>query len=157
MDLSTPSKSPESGIPLDLSTPSSKASPKGSPGPLSSVVDKGKEKSLSTSSSGSLGVNLNDWMMRPVIKTPSKAVKRVTPSQTPIASPSIVSSQGTCSFESPSKKHRMSLPSPGKRYLQDHPKASQEGALPESESITELAEMLAFGNVAHEPVKVSTN
>ena len=122
MDLSTPSKSPENGIPLDLSTPSSRASLTDSPGPLSSIVDTGKEKCLSTSSSGPLGVNLNDWMTRPVLKTPSKALKRVTPSQSPLSS---------------AKMAKVALPSPGKRYLEKHPEISRDGESPQPSQLEE--------------------
>ena len=126
MDLSTPSKSPESGGPLDLSTPSKKSTLSSSPGPLSSLVD--RRKSSSASSSGPGSVKLNDWAMRPDLSTPSKALKRTTPSQSPLAS---VVSPMSQSFDSQSKKPRISLPSPGKRYLEKHPEISRDGESPQ--------------------------
>ena len=150
MDLSTPSKSPESGGPLDLSTPSKKSTLSSSPGPLSSDVDRRKSSSASSTIHGD--VNLNDWRIRPVLSTPSKALKRTTPSQSPLAS---VVSPMSQSFDSQSKKPRISLPSPGKRYLQQHPDVSQDGESPQLETVKELAEMVAFGEVTHEPSKVS--
>ena len=114
MDLSTPSKSPESGGPLDLSTPSKKSTLSSSPGPLSSLVD--RRKSSSASSSGPGSVKLNDWAMRPVLSTPSKALKRTTPSQSPLSS---------------AKMAKVALPSPGKRYLEKHPEISRDGESPQ--------------------------
>ena len=142
MDLSTPSKSPKYGEPLDLSTPSKKTTPSQSP----------EENSLSAGSSGPADINLNDWRIRPVLSTPSKALKRTTPSQSPLAS---VVSPTSQSFDSQLKKQRISLPSPGKRYLQQHPDVSQDGESPQLETVKELAELVAFGEVTHEPSKVS--
>ena len=75
-----------------------------------------------TSSSDPLGVNLNDWMTRPVLKTPSKALKRVTPSQSPLSS---------------AKMAKVALPSPGKRYLEKHPEISRAGESPQPSQLEE--------------------
>ena len=83
-----------------------------------------------------------------VFSTPVKRKQSQMASSTP-------TSADSQSYGTPAKKKKNPLPSPsaGKRYLQAQ---SQELPVSQMEHIEEIAEMLAFGEVCHEPVKVST-
>ena len=86
-------------------------------------------------------------VIEPVMKTPSKDLKRkmdvpsapTTPTDQPAGS------------GSPVKKTKVLLPSPGKRWLA---RASQSSEETQMETIDEVAEMVALGEVCHKPVQV---
>ncbi len=92
--------------------------------------------------------HFNDCLMDPVVKTPSKGIKRklaLTPEASQKSSCSDTSSDKTDTV----KRTKKLLPSPGKRWLAD---ASQVSSM---ETIEEMAETIALGQTCHEPVKVS--
>ena len=86
-------------------------------------------------------------VIEPVMKTPSKDLKRkmVVPS-----APTRPTDQPAGSG-SPVKKTKVLLPSPGKRWLA---RASQSSEETQMETIDEVAEMVALGEVCHKPVQV---
>ena len=109
------------------------------------------ESSLTASSPSPLSpkgddreTNFNPVVIDPVFVTPVKRKQR-TASSTP-------TSADSQSSRTSAKKKRMLLPSPGKRYLQAQPQAQ---TVPQTETVEEIAEMVALGEVCHEPVKVS--
>ena len=97
-------------------------------------------------------VNWNDQVMDPVIKTPSKTPASLSKKRKSLETTPSLSSLSDSSGSSV-KKARQLLPSPGKRYLQ----AQEAGEVsePQLETVEEMAEMVAFGEVTHEPPKVS--
>ena len=97
-------------------------------------------------------VNWNDQVMDPVIKTPSKKPASLSKKRKSLETTPSLSSLSDSSGSSV-KKARQLLPSPGKRYLQ----AQEAGEVsePQLETVEEMAEMVAFGEVTHEPPKVS--
>ena len=109
------------------------------------------ESSLTASSPSPLSpkgddreTNFNPVVIDPVFVTPVKRKQR-TASSTP-------TSADSQSSRTSAKKKRMLLPSPGKRYLQAQPQAQ---TVPQTETVEEIAEMVALGEVCHEPAKVS--
>jgi hypothetical protein len=98
-------------------------------------------------------VNWNDQLIVPVIKTPSKGLRRKHNS--PVTTPS--SSKSSSSSAPPAKvPKRLPYPSPGKRYLQEQAEAQQSEEVNHSEvdSVDELVEKIVFGEVSQGPRKV---
>ena len=95
--------------------------------------------------------NFDEQVLDQVMKTPSKPIKRklaVTPSS---SAPSPDTSHKTGESKSNDKRPKRLLPSPGKRWLEQ---VSKESNITHSETIEDMAEMVALGEVCHEPVKV---
>lgn len=88
--------------------------------------------------------SMSDGLLDPVVKTPSKGIKRKL-TLTPKASP-------TSSCSDTTKRTKLLLPSPGKRWLAQ---VSQESNEPPIETIEDMAEIVALGQTCYEPVKVS--
>ena len=88
--------------------------------------------------------SMSDGLLDPVVKTPSKGIKRKL-NLTPKASP-------TSSCSDTTKRTKLLLPSPGKRWLAQ---VSQESNEPPIETIEDMAEIVALGQTCYEPVKVS--
>ena len=88
--------------------------------------------------------NFNPVVVDPVFTTPVKRKQTSTASSTPTS----VNGQ---SSGTPTKQQKILLPSPGKRDLQAQ---SQELPVSQRETIEEMAEMVALGEVCHGPVKV---
>lgn len=96
-------------------------------------------------------VNLNDQVLEPILKTPSKnptslAQKRKSLETTP-SSPCLSKSSG-----SSAKKARQLLPSPGKRWLQTQ--KAGEVSEPPLETVEEMAEMIVCGAICSDQPKV---
>ena len=99
--------------------------------------------------------NFDDQVLDQVMKTPSKPIKRklaITPSSSAMSSaPSPDTSHKTGESKSHDKRQKRLLPSPGKRWLAE---VSEEINNTQSETIEDIAEMVALGEVCHGPVKV---
>ena len=121
-----------------------------SPHPLSNSPEKMEESEENAEMVPD--VNWNDQVMDPIIKTPSKTPASLSKKRKSLETTPSLSSLSDSSGYSV-KKARQLLPSPGKRYLQ----AQEAGEVsePQLETVEEIAEMVAFGEVTHEPPKVS--
>ena len=152
----------ESEGPMDLSTPSKKSSGSPSMGDVEVDEEAGRLgvaprdidmtflaaapcSTVSSPAPLSKESSFDPVVSDPVFRTPVKRKQSQMASSTPTSADS--QSSGT-----QAKKKKHPLPSPGKRYLQTQ---SQDMSSPQIETIEQIAEMVALGEVCHEPVKVS--